>query len=187
MRNSIGSNAWVPGTWLKKKNRIGEGSEDRLEPPADAARPGRAGIGRRTIWLDRAFLVRSASKLSSPRMPDDYRNLRPPGRSYEDRLKTVRKKTPLLQPTREDQRAQMLLPTPAPASALSCCARSLPPACCSRGQVKSYFANSSPKIATGSPSVNPLYPAEIAQRPRRHVSAGRGPLGGHCVAMTQSG
>src|ERR1039457_4318723 len=62
----------------------------------------------------------------------------------------------------------------------------LPPACCSRGQVKSYFANSSPKIATGSPSVNPLYPAEIAQRLGVHVFAGRGPVGGHCVAMTQS-
>src|SRR5579862_4736537 len=62
----------------------------------------------------------------------------------------------------------------------------LPPACCSRGQVKSYFANSSPKIATRSPSVNRLYPAEIAQRLLPHFSAACGRVGEQCVAMTQS-
>jgi hypothetical protein len=54
------------------------------------------------------------------------------------------------------------------------------------GRLKVTSPISSPKIATGWPTVNHLYPAEFAQRPVVHVSAVCGPVGGWCVAMTQS-
>src|ERR1017187_1107972 len=147
---------------------------------------GWAGIRQRIIWIC-SFSTGIPGKFrvqaSSPRMPDDYRNFRPLVRSYE----TVSQKKPLCcnqqgKTTEPKYCYEHRLPQARCLVALV----PLPPACCSRGQVKSYFANSSPKIATGSPSVNPLYPAEIAQRLGMHVFAGRGPVGGHCVAMTQS-
>jgi hypothetical protein len=45
------------------------------------------------------FLAGSASKFPQPRMPDEYRNHDPLGRSLETQCY---KKTPLMQPTREE-------------------------------------------------------------------------------------
>jgi hypothetical protein len=70
-------------------------------------------------------------------MPEDYRN----PNSRRESEKPFEKKTPLLQPA-NDQVASGKSKTSAPASTLFLIPASIAPACCSRGQVTSYFANS---------------------------------------------
>jgi hypothetical protein len=60
-----------------------------------------------------------------------------------------------MQPAKRFSREHLTIAkTPAPASTLFLCPLPSHPACCSRGQVTGYFANSLREIATARPTVN---------------------------------
>ena len=122
-----------------------------LRGPFRCGPPFWAKIRRRLTWKEHVFYSHpwpSPRPFPQPRMPDEYRNQDPLARSLERRYS---KKTPLMQPTREDSQTVQYRKHRLPQARCLIPVTRLPPACCSRGQVKSYFANSPKKIAILAP------------------------------------
>ena len=77
-------------------------------------------------------------------MPDEYRN-QDPWRDQKKSEKRYRKKTPLMQPTREDSQALNTANTGSRKHAVYCGSLFFHPPVAAEGRFKSYFANSSRK------------------------------------------
>jgi hypothetical protein len=84
-------------------------------------------------------------------MPDDYRN---PDSRREAGNRS--KKNPSDATSKRFGYEKKIFKTPAPASTLFLSPLPSSPACCSRGQVTSYFANSEMETATAQPRLEPL-------------------------------